>query len=260
MLAPHIYTNAVTKGLGFPTGRSRLPPLFTSAWRTRPRYFPGSRSSKAINISTVDWIILGAALVDLWLLRLCSRVMSAAASASESLFVDDLPSVAISRLVAEKKIACGDTRARIHLDGVTGEFSVARIDFPNGGWWAFVICHCGRRVRRLWVHNDHLCCRHCLQRRGLRYRCKGCDGGPRIAQLRARLSSPSPARLHPRPKRILDRRWRLEASLRRAEFVDRLRGLRRSVGWALDSWGRGLSDVVSHSCSTAFGSFELRQA
>ena len=77
-------------------------------------------------------------------LRLCSRVMSAASS--ESLFVDDLPSVAISRLVAEKKIARDATRARIHLDGVTGEFAVARIDFPNGGWWAFVICHCGHRV------------------------------------------------------------------------------------------------------------------
>jgi hypothetical protein len=164
--------------------------------------------------------------------------MPASASASESLFVDDLPSVAISRLVAEKKIARNATRARIHLDGVTGEFAVARIDFPNGGWWLFVICHCGRRSRRLWLHNDHLCCRHCLQRRGLRYRCKS-DPGPRIARLRERLSSPSPARLHPRPSRVLDRRWRLEASLRRAEFVERVRGLRRSVGWALDGGGEG---------------------
>jgi hypothetical protein len=164
--------------------------------------------------------------------------MSAAVSASESLFVDDCPSVAISRLVAEKKIGRDDTRARIFLDGVAGEFAVARIDFPNGGWWLFVICHCGRRCRRLWVHDDHLCCRHCLQRRGLWYRCKS-DSGPRIARLRERLSSPSPARLHPRPNRVLDRRWRLEASLRRAEFVERVRGLRRSVGWALDGGGEG---------------------
>ena len=155
---------------------------------------------------------------------------------SESLFVDDLPSVAISRLVAEKRIARDDARARIHLDGVTGEFPVARIDFPNGGWWLFVHCHCGQRCRRLWVHDDHLCCRHCLRRRGLRYRYKS-DPGPRIARLRACLSSPSPARLHPRAHRVLDRRWRLEASLRRAEFIERLRGLRRSVGWALDPGG-----------------------
>jgi hypothetical protein len=182
--------------------------------------------------------------VGLWLLGLCSRVMSAAASSSvsESLFIDDRPSVAISRLVPEKKIARDATRARIRLDGVAGEFAVSRVDFPNGGWWLFVICHCGRRCRRLWLHNDHLCChlccRRCLQRRGLRYRCKS-DPGPRIARLRERLSSPSPARLHPRPKRVLDRRWRLEASLRRAEFVERVRGLRRSVGWALDPGGEG---------------------
>ena len=177
-----------------------------------------------------------AALVDLWLLRLCSR--GYVRRPSESLFVDDCPSVAISRLVAERKITRDATRTRVHLDGVTGEFPVSRIDFPNGGWWLFVHCHCGRRVRRLWVHNDHLCCRHCLRRRGLRYRCKS-DGSARIARLRERLSSSSPARLHPRPTRMLDRRWRLEASLRRAEFVDRVRGLRRSAGWALDPEGEG---------------------
>jgi hypothetical protein len=176
---------------------------------------------------------IGLALVDFRLLRLCSRPMSSP-TPSESLFVDDCPSVAISRLVAEKKIARDATRARIHLDGVTGEFAVARIDFPNGGWWLFVICQCGRRSRRLWVHDDHLCCRHCLRRRGLRHRCRRGDAGPRIAGLRARLSSPLPARLHPRPNRVLDRRRRLEASLRRAEFVERLRVLRRSVGWALE--------------------------
>lgn len=82
------------------------------------------------------------------------------------LFVDDLPSVAISRLVAEKKIGRADARARVHFEGVSAEFGVSHIDFPNGGWWAFVICHCGKRVRRLWVHDDHLCCRHCLRRRG----------------------------------------------------------------------------------------------
>jgi hypothetical protein len=152
---------------------------------------------------------------------------------SAPLFVDDLPSVAISRLVAEGKITRSDTRARIHLDGVMGEFPVSRLDFPNGGWWLFVICHCGHRCRRLWVHDGHLCCRHCLKRRGFRLRCRYDDPGPRIARLRERLSSPSPARLHPRPHRMLDRRVRLEASLRRAEFVDRVKRL-RAVPWALE--------------------------
>jgi hypothetical protein len=163
--------------------------------------------------------------------------MFAASSASPSLFVDDLPSVAISRLVAEGKITRDATRARVHFDGVSGEFAVSRVDFPNGGWWAFVICHCGKRVRSLWLHDEVICCRHCLKRIGLTYRCRGGDPRARIARLRARLTVPSPARLHPRPKRVLDRRWRLEASLRRAEFVDRLRGLRRSAEWALDGDG-----------------------
>ena len=149
-------------------------------------------------------------------------------------FIDDLPSVAVSRLVADRKIKRDDTRARIILDGIRSEFPVSRIDFPNGGWWLFVHCHCSKRVRSLWLHNDQICCRHCLRRLGLDYRCRRSDPGPRIARLAARLSSPAPARLHPRPHRMLDRRWRLEASLRRAELVERLQCLRRSVGWALE--------------------------
>jgi hypothetical protein len=149
-------------------------------------------------------------------------------------FIDDLPSLAVSRLVAEGKIARDATRARILLDGVRAEFAVARVDFPNGGWWLFCHCHCGNRVRSLWLHDGQILCRHCLKRRGLRYRCQRKDPGPRIARLRARLFSPSPARLHPRPNRVLDRRWRLEASLRRAEFVERLNGLQRSAPWALE--------------------------
>jgi hypothetical protein len=74
------------------------------------------------------------------------------------MFIDDLPSASVSRLVAEKKIAREATRARIVLDGVTAEFAVSRIDFPNGGWWLFVVCHCGRRAGRLWLHNDVIRC------------------------------------------------------------------------------------------------------
>jgi hypothetical protein len=150
-------------------------------------------------------------------------------------FIDDFPSVGVSRLVAEGKIARDATRVRIHLDGVTSEFSVSRVDFPNGGWWAFVICYCGKRARTLWLHDGQLYCRNCLMRRGFRYRCEGgsADKGPRLARLRARLSSPSPARLHPRPGRTLDRRGRLEAALGRAEFVERLKGLQRAAPWAL---------------------------
>jgi hypothetical protein len=47
-------------------------------------------------------------------------------------FIDDLPSLSVSRLVAEGKIARDTARVRIHLEGVNGEFAVSRIDFPNG--------------------------------------------------------------------------------------------------------------------------------
>ena len=60
------------------------------------------------------------------------------ASSSASLFVDDLHSVAISRLVAEKKIDRDDARARIHLDGVTGEFLSPGLISPTGaGGYSF---------------------------------------------------------------------------------------------------------------------------
>ena len=117
--------------------------------------------------------------------------MSASSPASASLFIDDLPSVAISRLVAEQKITRHATRARIHLDGVTGEFAVSRVDFPNGGWWAFVICHCGQPLSQCFGFTTAIFVVGAVYSGvGLGYRCKYGDSGPRIARLRERLSSP----------------------------------------------------------------------
>jgi hypothetical protein len=203
-------------------GRKRVcPPPPTSLGPLSPST-PPSRSAKTIHITPVQYTsLIGPAY--------SPRMVS------PRRFIDDGPSVAVSRLVAEGKIARDATRARIHLDGVTSEFSVARLDFPNGGWWMFVVCYCGKRARTLWLHEGRLSCRNCLMRRGFRYRCEGgsADKGPRLARLRARLSSLSPARLHPRPGRTLDRRRRLEAALGRAVFVERLKGLQRTASWAL---------------------------
>jgi hypothetical protein len=56
----------------------------------------------------------------------------------------------------------------------------------------------------------------------LPYRCQIGDKAPRVERLVERLYGP-PARLHPRPGRVLDRRDRLERSLRRALIVERSR-------------------------------------
>lgn len=153
-------------------------------------------------------------------------------------FFDDLSSLAVSRLVAEKKITRDMSRVWVHFAGSSAEFAVSRIDFPNGGWWAFVICQCGKRVRSLWLHDGLIRCRHCLRRLGFSWRCEHRDKGPRLDRLRARLGSPDPARLRPRPARTLDRRWRLEAALRRALLVERLGGL-RAIRCVLDGGGEG---------------------
>ena len=96
------------------------------------------------------------------------------------------------------------------------------------------------------------CCRHCL---GLRYRCEGGAGGKeaRIARLRERLSSPSPARLHPRPVVILIVvcGWRRRCGGRSLLSGWGVYGDRRLGGWAR------ASDEVGFARSVASGSGEL---
>jgi len=64
---------------------------------------------------------------------------------SPRLFIDDLPSAGVSRLVAELKITRDATRAVIHLDGVRSEFSVRALIFPTaaGGRLSSVIAASG---------------------------------------------------------------------------------------------------------------------
>ena len=108
--------------------------------------------------------------------------------------------------------------------------AVAHRQFPNGGSWSFFLCPCGRRCRilRLYEGASLACCR-CLGARGLRPRVELVVTPNRAAYLAprilARLNSTTPARLHPRPGRMLDRRTNLEAKLRRSLIVARQHAL-----------------------------------
>jgi hypothetical protein len=105
------------------------------------------------------------------------------------------------------------------------DVGLSLVRFPNGGSWSFFLCPCGRRARIIRLFEGGLACRQCLGDRGLRPRVQLIATHKRAAyiapRLIARLTSTEPARLHPRPGRMLDRRVKLELSLRRASIVVR---------------------------------------
>jgi hypothetical protein len=139
-------------------------------------------------------------------------------------FIDDLPSVSVSRLRASGAIASADTSATVVFpDGSIFLVGLSHLQFPNGGGWSFFVCPCGRRARTLRLLGRSLSCKGCLEARGLRYRVEDLAKPERaahvVSRLAARLNSDAPARLHPRPGRMLDRRGRLAHALWRAEYA-----------------------------------------
>lgn len=140
--------------------------------------------------------------------------------------LDDCPSISVSRLRAQGLITAETTSLRLAFDGEAGQdVAVVLRKFPNGGSWSFFVCPgCGRRARVLRRHEKIVCWR-CA---GLPYRCQQGDKQPAIERLLALLYSGQPARLHPRPGRMLDRRASLERTLRWALIRERERRLK---GW-----------------------------
>jgi hypothetical protein len=150
------------------------------------------------------------------------------------LLLESLPaSPNVSRLRAEGAITADMTSVWIGFGAIElkREVRLAHRRFPNGGGWSFFLCpRCERRVRRLRLHDGRPMCAYCCgnfhrisygsptQREAARER--------RIERLR-KLTSGGPARLNPRPGRVLDRRWSLTMSLRRAQIVKRWEVLRR---------------------------------
>jgi hypothetical protein len=139
--------------------------------------------------------------------------------------IDDLPGVSVSRLRASGVFAAADRVTIVQFPDSDVSFTVALAHrhFPNQGSWSFFICACGRRARTIRLFEGSLACKGCLEARGLRYRVENLSLRERAAhvasRLRARLNSASPARLNPRPGRVLDRRSQLQGTLRRAELL-----------------------------------------
>jgi hypothetical protein len=161
--------------------------------------------------------------------------------------IDDFPSLSSSRMRAAGHFRSNDTTAMVAFpsphDDAAFVVALSHFRWPNGGVWSFFRCPCGRRARILRLFdNNELVCRGCLKARGFRARVELIATPVRAAHTvprrLGRLASATPARLYPRPGRVLDRRSHLEASLRRSQIVarqhaldehaDQLAGLMRS--------------------------------
>jgi hypothetical protein len=142
--------------------------------------------------------------------------------------IDDLPMVRVAALVAlgdigrEAKTAC----IRFGGDEVGYQVGVKVRRFRNGGFWAMLVCpRCGGDSQRLRLIDDLPACGKCVRASGLVYRSQSVrtekrhavTAPPRIE----RLNSDIPARLHPRPGRMLDKRTNIENALRRSLIVAR---------------------------------------
>jgi hypothetical protein len=140
--------------------------------------------------------------------------------------IDDLPSVRVSRLRALGDITAEMKVTTVRFGEVEFNVALSMVRFPNGGSWSFFVCPCGRRCRTLRLYGGGLACHSCLKARGLRNRVElFSHASKRTAYTAprrlARLNSSSPARLHPRPGRMLDGRARLELAFKRSLIVER---------------------------------------
>jgi hypothetical protein len=139
---------------------------------------------------------------------------------------DELPGVSVSRMRALGEITAETKVTTVTFDEVSFNVGLALVCFANGGSWSFFLCPCGRRARILRLYEGGLACQRCLAARGLRARVELVSHASKRTALTApkrieRLNSDTPARLHPRPGRKLDRRANLELRLKRSLIVAR---------------------------------------
>jgi hypothetical protein len=148
---------------------------------------------------------------------------------------EDLPSLSISRLRALGVITADTTEFLVQLGHVEKSVSVHLRRFPSGGSWSWFGCPtCGKWARTLRLHFDDIVCPGCCRQRGIRPRADPMSvrqrAEHRIPKLRALLESAESLRLKPVLWGTMERRKRLEAALRRCEFiVGRSRGRFRDV-------------------------------
>ena len=145
---------------------------------------------------------------------------ASAISAPMNAAYDELPGVSVSRLRALGDITETMNVATVGFGEYEFTVGLSLFRWPNGGSWSFFVCPCGRRARILRLFEGGLACCRCLKARGLHARVELVRTERRAALLTPkrleRLKSNAPARLHPRPGRMLDRRVNLEARLKRS--------------------------------------------
>jgi hypothetical protein len=146
--------------------------------------------------------------------------------------IEDLPLVRVSTRVANGHIKRDAVTALIRFGHESVEYGVGvRIKpFPNGGFWAMLVCpRCGGGAPRLRLLDDAPACGKCVRASGLRYRVESTSAKDRhlwtAPERIARLNGDKPARINPRPGRRLDRRAPIEAALKRSLLVARRRGV-----------------------------------
>lgn len=152
-------------------------------------------------------------------------------------FRDDLPSIKASRLRATGAITAETVSTIVQFGEVGFSLGLALHRFPNGGSRSLFHCpQCNRRAQVLWLLHGRPACRRCCISRGVRCRVEPMSvhqrAAHRVRKLLAQLNSDTPARLHPRPGRTMDRRAQLEAALRSSMLTlrrHRLRGLAKAV-------------------------------
>jgi hypothetical protein len=142
------------------------------------------------------------------------------------LAIDDLCSIGVSRMRAAGQITAAAKTTTVTFGDVSFNVALALQKFPNGGSWSFFVCPCGCKCRTLRLYGGALACRSCLKARGLRFRVElFSHASKRTAwtapRRLARLTSVSPARIHPRRGRVLDKRVCIENALRRSLIVER---------------------------------------
>jgi hypothetical protein len=139
---------------------------------------------------------------------------------------DELPGVSVSRMRASGAIGPDTKTTTVGFGEIRFVVELLLHRFKNGGSWSLFRCpRCGRRARILRLHEGGPGCCRCCKARGYHARVELLDyrkRAPYLAPKRIeRLNSDIPARLHPRPGRMLDRRANMELALKRSLIVER---------------------------------------
>ena len=149
--------------------------------------------------------------------------------------IDDLPMVKASFLRAHGYIGPETKTTLIRFDdsGVEYRVGVTAKPLPCGAAWSLFICpRCHGRAQRLRLLDGQPACGKCVRASGLIYRSQSVRTEKRHAVTApprlAKLNSDAPARIHPRPGRVLDRRANIEFALRRSRIVARKHGVDRA--------------------------------